>query len=275
MNPSPAQIYKSKAISKGIDITIIRGQSLYIAKSIAIQNIDAYSARDFEKPFRDARMGMLPPKLAQIMINLADENAKNRNTSNKTHSKKDSDTIFDPFCGSGTILFEAILQGKSAIGSDIDTRAVEGTKKNIEWLKENFKKANSITAEVFQRDATKLTAKDLPEEINAIVTEGYLGLPASRIIPPEERTKRFDEISALHSSWLSNLKNILSKESFKNLTIVLTLPAFALGHNKHDFFPNPKQFFEFLGYEIMNKETLLYNREDQFVAREIIILKTK
>lgn len=269
MNPSPAQIYKSKAISKGIDITVIRGQSLYIAKSVAIQNIDAYSARDFEKPFRDARMGMLPPKLAQIMINLADGNAN---------------TIFDPFCGSGTILLEAILQGKSAIGSDIDARAVEGTKKNIEWLKENFKntlkithgdKTDSITAEIFQHDATKINKKDLPKEIDAIVTEGYLGLPASRIIPPEERIKRFDEISALHSSWLSNLKNILSKESFKNLTIVLTLPAFALGHNKHDFFPNPKEFFEFLGYKIANKEILLYNREDQFVAREIIILKTK
>ena len=274
MNPSPAQVYKSKAISKGVDITVIRGQSLYIAKSVAIQNIDAYSARDFEKPFRDARMGMLPPKLAQMMINFADGASDNNSAK----------FVFDPFCGSGTILLEAILQGKQAIGSDIDTRAVEGTKKNIEWLKENFKntlkiahgdKADSITAEVFQRDIAKITAKDLPKEVDAIVTEGYLGLPASRIIPSEERAKRFDEIATLHSSWLGNLKNILPKESFKNLTIVLTLPAFAIGNNKHDFFPNPKEFFGFLGYKILNKEVLVYDREDQFIAREIVILKTQ
>jgi len=279
MNPSSAQVYKSKAISKGVDITIIRGQSLYIAKSVAIQNIDAYSARDFEKPFRDARMGMLPPKLAQMMINFADGASDNNALSTNT-----AKFVFDPFCGSGTILLEALLQGKQAIGSDIDTRAVEGTKKNIEWLKENFKntlkiahgdKADSITAEVFQRDVAKLTTKDLPKGIDAIVTEGYLGLPANRIIPSEERTKRFDEIATLHGSWLSNLKNILPKETFKNLTIVLTLPAFALGNNKHDFFPNPKEFFGFLGYKILNKEVLVYDREDQFIAREIVILKTQ
>jgi len=260
MNPSPAQIYKSKAISKGIDITIIRGKSLYIAKSITIQNIDAYSVRDFEKPFRDARMGMLPPKLAQIMLNLAPNSA----------------FVFDPFCGSGTILMEALLQGKQAIGSDIDTKAVEGTKKNIEWLKENFptalkiannKNPEELSVEVFQRKASELSEKDLPKEVDTIVTEGYLGLPASRVIQPEERQKRFDEIAALHSGWLKNFS--------RPLTIILALPAFALGNNKHDFFPNPKEFFARLGYKVLNKETLLYDRDDQFVAREIVILKSQ
>lgn len=258
MNPSPAQVYKSKAIQKGIDLTIIRGKSLYLAKSITIQNIDAYSARDFDKPFRDARMGMLPPKLAQTMINFAPE----------------AKFIFDPFCGSGTILLEALLQGKQAIGSDIDYTAIDGTKKNIEWLKENFpkalkavhgEKAESITAEAFQSDAGDLTEESIPKEVDTIVTEGYLGLPASRIIPPEERAKRFDEISLLHSSWLKNFK--------RPLTIVLSLPAFATGNSKHDFFPDPKEFFSHLGYKIMNKEILVYDREDQYIAREIVILK--
>jgi hypothetical protein len=36
-----------------------------------VQDIDAYAERDFERPMRDAFVGMLPPKLAQIMLNLA------------------------------------------------------------------------------------------------------------------------------------------------------------------------------------------------------------
>ena len=127
-NPTPAQIYKSRAIEKGIDITILGGETnLYITKTLSIQNIDAYSYRDFDKPFRDPKMGMLPPKLAQIMINLAEQDI--------THPCK---TILDPFCGSGTILMEALLQGKTAIGSDVDQAAVDGTIKNSNWLVENF-----------------------------------------------------------------------------------------------------------------------------------------
>jgi len=276
MNPSPAQIYKSKAIQKGIDISIIRGKRLYIAKSITIQNIDAYSARDFDKPFRDARMGMLPPKLAQTMLNLADGASDNNSRASTNNSNNNSKFIFDPFCGSGTILMESLLQGKQAIGSDIGTKAVEGTKKNIEWLKENFptalkivnnKNSEELSVEVFQRDVSELSEKDIPKEVDTIVTEGYLGLPASRVIQPEERKKRFDEIATLHSSWLKNFS--------RPLTMVLALPAFALGNNKHDFFPNPKEFFARLGYKILNKETLLYDREDQFVAREIVILKSQ
>ena len=42
-----------------------------IAESTGSQNITAYAKRDQQRPKRDAFVGMLPPKLAQIMINLA------------------------------------------------------------------------------------------------------------------------------------------------------------------------------------------------------------
>jgi hypothetical protein len=35
-----------------------------------VQNIDGYSERDYGKN-RDMQIGMLPPKLAQIMINIS------------------------------------------------------------------------------------------------------------------------------------------------------------------------------------------------------------
>ncbi|MBQ6317967.1 MAG: hypothetical protein IJI13_10660 [Oscillospiraceae bacterium] len=39
-------------------------------KVIGVQDIDAYAKRDQARPARDAKVGMLPPKLAQILINL-------------------------------------------------------------------------------------------------------------------------------------------------------------------------------------------------------------
>ncbi|HMQ96217.1 MAG TPA: hypothetical protein PKD19_03280, partial [Candidatus Saccharibacteria bacterium] len=44
---------------------------IVIAECRGVQNIDAYTKRDHGRPKRDAFVGMLPPKLAQIMINLA------------------------------------------------------------------------------------------------------------------------------------------------------------------------------------------------------------
>ncbi len=42
-----------------------------IAQTVKVQDIDAYARRDRLRPKRDAKVGMLPPKLAQIIINLA------------------------------------------------------------------------------------------------------------------------------------------------------------------------------------------------------------
>ena len=39
--------------------------------------------------------------------------------------------VLDPFCGTGGILMEAVLLGASTVGSDIDPRMVEGTRRNF------------------------------------------------------------------------------------------------------------------------------------------------
>ncbi|MBT7736142.1 hypothetical protein HN709_00470, partial [Candidatus Peregrinibacteria bacterium] len=135
-SPPPSTIYKARVIEKGVDLNIIQGQhGIYLGKAVAIQNIDAYSKRDFDKPNRDARVGMLPPKLAQIMINLAG----------------DSKTIYDPFCGTGTVPMEALLMKKDAIGSDIDERLVDYSEKNLQWLEHEFETTNKYR--IFKSDA--------------------------------------------------------------------------------------------------------------------------
>lgn len=265
-NPTSAQIYKSRSVEKGIDLTILKGKSgIHILKTVSIQDIDAYSSRDYGKPFRDPHMGMLPPKLAQIMLNLAEP-------SNKVTSAPQ--VIFDPFCGSGTIPMEALLQGKKAVGSDIDPKAVEGTIKNLNWLKENFfGKSSASSFKVFQKDASLLASEDLPKNLDAIISETSLGSPISRLPSPNMRAKTFQDLSILHKNWLSNLKKILTPKELRKIKIVITLPAFNLGKNSFEYFTNFRELAEELGFKILNKSRLVYSRSDQLIGREIIVLK--
>ncbi|MGE5327876.1 MAG: hypothetical protein ACM3KH_00925, partial [Thiobacillus sp.] len=71
-----------------IEVLIIKtdyGKTV-IAKSTGAQNITALANRDQKRPKRDPFVGMLPPKLAQIMVNLAT-------------GQNNNGTLLDPFCG--------------------------------------------------------------------------------------------------------------------------------------------------------------------------------
>jgi 2-polyprenyl-3-methyl-5-hydroxy-6-metoxy-1,4-benzoquinol methylase len=103
-----------------------------------VQDIEAYGARDQARPARDARVGMLPPKLAQTIINLAAGRPETR--MDKHWDSADGlgrFMVLDPFCGTGVILQEALLMGYSVYGSDIEPRMAEYTKKNLQWLVSN------------------------------------------------------------------------------------------------------------------------------------------
>ena len=101
--------------------------------SCGVQNIDAYRNRDQARPARDAKVGMLPPKLAQILINLCGD------------LPKDS-RVLDPFCGTGVVLQEAYLMDYEPYGTDIDERMVKYSQKNLEWLVKTSDKSFFVAA---------------------------------------------------------------------------------------------------------------------------------
>ena len=93
--------------SNGWELVLVRhGSKALLAQTVAEQDINAYARRDQNRPKRDARVGMLPPKLAQIIINLAVGQNSVR-------------TVLDPFCGTGVLLQEAALMGYNIYGSDL------------------------------------------------------------------------------------------------------------------------------------------------------------
>ena len=164
---------------------------------IGVQDIDAYAKRDQARPARDAKVGMLPPKLAQILINLCGP-------------LEPGSTVLDPFCGTGVLLQEALLMGYRAYGTDINERMVEYSKKNIEWLSEkNYflghsggydrgvareprddgrERRASQKVDFFTLSQGDATSFKWEQPIDAVACEGYLGQPMSQA-PSEMKLK--------------------------------------------------------------------------------------
>src|SRR6185503_2497460 len=95
---------------------------------------------------------------------------------NLSGNHKALDYILDPFCGSGTILQEAILLGFRAVGSDLDQTAIENSEKNLEWFRNRYHVAPN-RYKLFRSHAAEISTM-IPEpnyKIVAVVSEGTLG----------------------------------------------------------------------------------------------------
>lgn len=249
-----AQIMHNHMISQGADLVIVSGgNTIYIGLTCAVQDIERYGLRDHGRPARSAKVGMLPPKLAQIMINLA----------NPTPST----TVLDPFCGTGVILQEALLMNYAAYGSDIEDELISMSRQNLEWLARQFDLSNS-----FQLETGDATKHRWHPPIGAVVTEGYLG-PALSAAPSDK------DIQALASSarqltlvFMANLRQQIDS----NTPVCMTLPAWKKGNTIQGL--NILDQIEALGYTSkqfsLAQSGLIYHRDNQFVARELVVLRS-
>ncbi|MDO8515219.1 MAG: methyltransferase domain-containing protein [bacterium] len=145
--PQKDHVLSSVVVKKQKLTEIIIGDG-WMGKTIAVQDFEDWGKRDYGRPEVEGHIGMLPPKVARMMVNLAQANS-----------------ILDPFCGTGTVLMEALTIGLKAVGSDINPKQVERTRKNLEWLGQKV--------DLYCHDATKISEK--VSNIDAIVTETDLG----------------------------------------------------------------------------------------------------
>jgi tRNA G10 N-methylase Trm11 len=226
----------------GVEVVAAKAAGKYfIGKVVAVQDIDAYSFRDYEKPFRDMKVGMLPPKLAQILINLSGTEGP----------------VWDPFCGGGVLIMEGLLMGRAMAGSDIDERVLDGAWQNVEWLQNEFNIKGRVN--LFHHDATR----PVPEiKFNAIVTEGYLGPPQNGPLHPDQAERIFGELQNLYVSFFSALKTA-------NVTcpVVIALPFFKL-RDGGEMLPDA-MISRIMQMDFKSGAPLQYARPDQAVGRAI------
>jgi len=178
---------------------------------------------------------------------------------------KPNKVIYDPFCGSGTILMEGLLMNKEVHGSDLLDRMTKYAHDNCEWLTDKLH-LNNRTFKTHVKDATTLTEEEIPKNISAIVTEGYLGKPLHNVIPKEQRDKIFGELRSLHTKWLTNIRKLLPEGT----PIVMCVTAFNTGRDT-DHFPAFSKVANEAGFKALKRYT--YSRDDQIVFRDILILK--
>lgn len=221
----------------------------YLARTIAVQGFEGYSKRDFGRPARDMKSGSMPPKLAKIMINLAqvDKAAK----------------IHDAFCGSGTMLQEALLMGYTNIsGSDKSSKAIEDTKKNLVWLADTLK-INTSGVKVFLHDVINLS--DKLSEIDAIVSEPLLGPPLRGHESPQEIKRIVRDLEELYLAAFEQFIKILNPGG----KVVMIFPSFMVDKNIYRL--NIEEQIKNLGFTQEDDGKLIYFREGQKVYRNIKI----
>lgn len=224
-----------------------------IAESVGAQNITALARRDQERPKRDAFVGMLPPKLALMMVNLANPPRGGR--------------VLDPFCGTGVVLQEALLQGYSAYGSDLSQKMVEYSQANLEWLNATHRITGS--SEVRLGDAIE-TVWQPP--VDGVVSETYLGQPFSAPPAPDKLDKVRRNCDHIISQFLENLAPQLKKGT----PLCLAVPAWRDVSGRLTRLRTVERLgelgYEYAGFGHVNPKNLVYYREDQVVARQLLVL---
>lgn len=266
---SSVSVFKNELLTKGIELVLMLSKdTLIIGKTLAVQEFESFSFRDMGRPEKDKRSGILPPKLARIMINLARVGTQT--------------TLYDPFCGSGTIVQEAIILGfKRITGSDISSKAVADTQKNIDWLYSRFRGFDRSLANIhiFQADVHTVSEKINHVSLDAIVTEPYLGPPLFK--KPDEGTikKILGNIALLYRNAFSQFAKILKKDG----RVVIVFPCFELNGSVHFLEIEDKikqcgfRIVPLIPEEIKNEIvteytarcSILYGGKEQFVKREI------
>lgn len=271
-NLSSAQILGNSILKKWFDFNIINLWNIfYFGKTLEVQDIDAYSKRDFSKN-RDMQVGMLPPKLCQMMINIWKES-----------KDCESKNVYDPFVWLGTVLIEALnMWIPQVFWSDLSEKMVDESRKNIsDFISKNLLK--NISFKIEKLNAKFINESEIlqKEKIDLIVTEWYLWeIMTKKNISLDRINKQKESLLSIYSKFFENL----AKVDF-SWRIVICFPFWEL-NGKFIYFNEILEILNkfcvieniFKNSEInlsSKSGSLLYKREKQLVWREIFKLKIK
>ena len=281
----------------------------YLTITLACQDIDAYTRRDTGKS-RDMVVGMMPPKLVQMMINITTTSSQpspKREGGFGSPSLKEKGSgdegIYDPFCGLGTTLIEAANMGITRIyGSDLSPEMVAASKQSLaEFIREErvwqerikaawgtpSKDFSDFESDIFLLDARKirtgleriLRSSNLrtfePSNIQ-IISEWYLGeMMSPRDITLDKVQSERKKLASLYMDFFSWLRDAKFCGS-----LVMSFPFWNM-HGTYSYFTEIYDVIEKCGFQVIDllpgamwlntrHGSLLYRRENQTVGREIV-----
>jgi tRNA G10 N-methylase Trm11 len=200
--------------------------------------------RDMKKPVRREALA-ISPRLSRILINLS-------------HLKQ-GDILLDPFCGVGGIIQEALLLGISCIGVDKDNNAIKNAKKNLDWIKKEFKIPIDYRLE-------NLDSKNLPQlNFDGIATESSLGDLIKKKIKEKDADLFLSNFEKLIIPVLRKIRKIKKPKA----RVAITFPL-VKGKGVKIW-----KILKETDLVIANSENVKFPirefRNDQFVSREIFV----
>ncbi len=224
-----------------------------IFKTIHVSDFKSWQQRDRNRPHVDPKSGILPPKVARMMLNIALPNPLSPKT-----------TILDPFCGSGTILAEALTLGITALGSDISPKAIQDSQANLTWLQTQNSSPSNF--KLIQKDARELTLSDIDnQQLDAIVAEGDLGPNTKQDLASQQQT--LTQLYLLYQQSLTNLYPLLKDQAI----VVIALPDYQTHHSVKNL-DHLIDTCENSGYTLLTSP-ISYSRPNARVKRAICVLK--
>jgi tRNA G10 N-methylase Trm11 len=274
-------IYNKLTGANGWELVfVVDDTQTIVAQTIKEQDINSYSFRDRDRPKRDSRVGMLPPKLAQIIINLATGELPKEKLQSICEIPEGQaiprpnfdELILDPFCGTGVILQEALLMGYKVSGSDIDQRMIDYSSANLKWLATNFSTPTPEGTVLEVGDATSFVWGKIPK---FIASEAYLGQAFTSQPSDGEIAQNVSTTNLIIKKSLQNI----ARQVPSGTRLCVAIPAY------HDSRGNFKHLplidsIEELGYnrisfKHLSNSELVYFREQQIVARELLVITRK
>lgn len=244
----------------GIELLFVQNENkTLVARTLAVQDIDAYARRDQGRPKRDAFVGMLPPKLAQTIVNLGVGQAP-----------PTLDTIvLDPFCGTGVVLQEALLMGYGAYGTDLEPRMIDYSRANLEWL------ATHGVESTPQLEVGDATSHQWQHPFSVVAGETYLGRPLSGWPNPEKLQEIIGTCNVIIQRFLGNL----AQQIPSGTRLCLAVPAWQAPNGRLYHLGLLDQLgvlgYNRVSFSWASEQEMVYRRPDQLVARELLVITRK
>ncbi len=216
------------------------------------QSIDLYEAIDINKPLSGMTIGMMPSKLAHMLINIALA---------QTPDVQDP-TIFDPFCGFGTTNFIANALGYHTIWSD---KTITSAKQNrTRRDTQSFKTDHRVL--ITKHDVTQPFGDKVFQHATHIVTEGRLGPIITQRVGESMARDNQLRILEVYEKFVTHVA-----QAREHIVIVMTVPHY-MDNTTNILSRKLTEIWSSSWFEVSTLSEI-YSRPNQKVGRQVMVMK--
>jgi len=255
-------------------------EGCYIARTYTVTNPNFQKKIDEKRPFTSFERS-IPPKFAKIMLNFLN-----------LYENKESKRILDPFCGSGTILIFAHINGFEVYGADIENKYVEQTVKNLKWV------GKILEEDDIPNFKERIKKVDIKELINVFNQSSFDGICTEPIFGPFYKNKpdfkdaenlletkirpTFEELMKISYKLLKPGKRLCLTspviETVENLEVQLPLQKIAQKHklNLIPIFQKNRIFSKsnkLLQLNLNSLKSIIESKKNQIIKRKFYIFQ--